>query len=495
MKHLRCNLVVSALLAVASLPAWASFEPVTCKNSFSVQQETAEGSKVAAQVYQQMPVLPENSPITRYVQQLGARLVANAPPSPGTNQRWPYNFHVVASEDINAFALPGGSIFVNLGTVQAAETEAQLAGVMAHEISHVVMRHSTCNLGKQRKYGIAAALGQLSSQVLLGGGALGSAVSQGIGLGTGLGFLHMSRDDEKQADLLGTNILYNSGYDPRGLPQFFETIQAKYGAGGAQLLSDHPNPGNRTQYVNAEIQTLPPRSGATVTTAQFKQVHAQALTEHALTAKDVQAGAWKGSGRYASGPGSNGAVLPASAGGASAPQQGTNPATVSRASLGLNDPLQPLQTSLFSLRYPSSWEKRESSGAVTLFPQGGAGDAGIVYGALIDTAKNVGSVSDAASLSQATAQIAQGLLQQNQGLSQASDLTTLNVGGRLANAVEFRGRSPLTQNGSPLIERDWLVTVPRPDGTVNYLVFVAPDRDFNTLKPTFSSILANFRPR
>ena len=494
MKQLRCTVVVLALLAVAGAPAWASFEPVTCKNSFTVQQEIAEGNKVAAQVYQQMPVLPENDPLTRYIQQLGAKLVANAPPSPGTNQRWPFNFHVVASEDINAFALPGGSVFVNLGTIQAAETEAQLAGVMAHEISHVVMRHSTCNLSKQRKYGLAAGLGQIGAQILLGSGALGSAASQAIGLGAGLSFLRMSRDDEKQADLLGTNILYNAGYDPRGLPQFFETIQAKYGAGGAQLLSDHPNPGNRTEYVNAEIQTLPPRSGGTVTTAQFKQIHTVAQAQHALNAKEVQAGSWKGSGRYASGPGNNGAVIPASATPNGSPQAST-PVPRTRASLGLDAPLTPLQADLFTLRYPSAWQRSDNAGSVTLYPPGGAGDQGIIYGALIDTAKDIVAVSDAATLSQATAQLVQKLLQQNQGLSQATDVQDLTVGGRLANSVELRGHSPLMQNGSPLIERDWLVTIARPDRTLSYLVFVSPDRDFPMLKPTFVSILASFRPR
>ncbi len=93
-----------------------------------------------------MPVLPDADPVSRYVQQLGARLVEYAP-----GYKWPYNFHVVNVEDINAFALPGGSIFVNVGTIQAAETEAQLAGVMAHEISHVAQRHSTCNITKQRR--------------------------------------------------------------------------------------------------------------------------------------------------------------------------------------------------------------------------------------------------------------------------------------------------------------------------------------------------------
>ncbi|MCU1322689.1 MAG: peptidase [Acidobacteriaceae bacterium] len=121
-------LVAVVLLAGCGSSAFARFEPVTCKNAFTIEQEQVEGAKVAAQVYQQMPVLPDSDPVSRYIQRLGVKLVAQAP-----GYKWQYNFHVVASEDINAFALPGGSIFVNLGTIQAAETEAQLAGVMAHE--------------------------------------------------------------------------------------------------------------------------------------------------------------------------------------------------------------------------------------------------------------------------------------------------------------------------------------------------------------------------
>ena len=120
--------------------------PQTCKNAYTETQEIAEGSKVAAEVYKQMPVLRDTDPVAVYVRQLGQKLVANAP-----GYAWPYNFHVVDSDEINAFALPGGSVFVNLATVSAAESEAQLAGVMAHEISHVVLRHSTCNLTRQRK--------------------------------------------------------------------------------------------------------------------------------------------------------------------------------------------------------------------------------------------------------------------------------------------------------------------------------------------------------
>lgn len=495
--------VVLLALIFGAPAAWARFEPVTCRNAFTVDQERTEGQKVAVQVYQQMPVLPESDPVTQYVQRLGARLVAHAP-----GYQWPYSFHVVASEDINAFAVPGGSIFVNLGTVQAAQTEAQLAGVMAHEISHVVMRHSTCNLTKQQGRSVLYGLGSVLSSVLLGNGTAGSLAQGALGIGQGLDFMHMSRDDEKQADLLGTGILYDTGYDPRGLPQFFETIQAKYGSGGAQLLSDHPNPGNRTEYVNAEIATLPPRRGGTVTTAEFTRVHAEAMKEHAYAAKDVQAGVWKQTGHYASGPGASAGRVSETAGsgggsangagegtGASSGGAGGGAVRLSQSALGIGGRMVVFQGPRYVVSYPASWQKNvDASGAVTFVPAGGGGSAGIAYGALIDLEKQAGDgVSDAASLSAATSALVQRLSQQNGGLEQVGQMTAAKVRGQNANAVELRGRSPVVEGGSALAERDWLVTVARPDGDLNYMVFVSPERDFAMMKPVFSAMVASFQ--
>jgi beta-barrel assembly-enhancing protease len=280
-------LCLALMCALGTVPGMARVTLQPCRNNVSPEQQIAIGQKAAKQVYQQMPVLPDADPITRYVQNLGQKLADHAP-----GYRWPYNFHVVTVDAINAFALPGGPIFVNLGTIQAADTEAQLAGVMAHEIAHVVLQHSVCNLVKQQRVGILAGIGQIASGVLLGSAA-GAIAQQGIGLTAGLGFLKMSRDAEKQADLEGVGILYDSGYDPRGMPQFFETIQAKYGEGGAQFLSDHPNPGNRTEYINLEIDTLGPHDHFVVNTPEFKEIHKQAEKLHAYTQKEVASGVWK----------------------------------------------------------------------------------------------------------------------------------------------------------------------------------------------------------
>jgi hypothetical protein len=486
------------LLLSASVPAWARFQiPPPCKNAFTTEQEQEEGAKYAKEIFKQMPVLPDNSPLSQYVRNLGDKLVNVTP-----GYRWPFNFHVVASDEINAFALPGGAMFVNVGAINAAETESQLAGVMAHELSHVVLRHSTCNITKQQAPKMWAGLAQIAAGVALGGGALGNMAAQGIGAVAGLGFLKMSREDEKQADLLGTDILYDAGYDPRGLPQFFETIQAKYGAGGAEWMSDHPNPGNRMQYVAAEIATLPPRSKPTVTTAAFTRAKDLATKEKVYSGKEIEGGAWRGSGKYALLPGGPATIIPAAANAPAASsggdQSGSNggSARLASASLGVNDKLTSYQGRSFSLAYPSSWQKGESqNGSVAFVPPNGAGQAGIAYGAIVDGAKFQQAVRDQNTLAQATTTIARQLAEQNGGMQQASDLTTLTVGGQPATAVELRGRSPIAEGNNPLPERDLLVTIARPDGAVSYIVFVCPEADYQTLKPLYNTMINSFRIR
>jgi beta-barrel assembly-enhancing protease len=482
--------VLTLALCATGPRARATYNPPPpCNNPFTPQQEVTEGAKVAAQVYKQMPVLPETDAVSIYVAQLGAHLTTHAP-----GLKWPYSFHVVASSDVNAFALPGGAIFINLGTIQAAETEAQLAGVLAHETSHVVLRHATCNMKQQQTTNIMAGLGALASGILLGNGAGGQVAQAVIGGGAGLYGLRMSRDDEKQADLLGTDILYNSGYDPRGLPQFFEIIQGKYGAGGAQILTDHPNPGNRTEYVNAEIDTLPRLTNPMVTSAAFKRAHDLALKEPTLTAQQIKDGVWK-NGNYAAGPQAAPVSAPA-ADTASPGQYGANgPVALNRSQLGMGSRLTQYQGANFNINFPSSWQVSDASKAgATLAPAGGFGTFGLVYGAVVGTLQTNSAIMDADSLANATLQLAGQLSQQNGGLQQIGAVQTLKLGGQMANTLELRGRSPLVQNGTTLPEKDWLVTIASQDGDLHYIVFVSPERDFAQLRPLFVSMMNTFRP-
>src|SRR5436309_10331995 len=155
--------------------------------------------------------------VTCYVQDLGRRLVSVIP----QQNSLPYQFHVIPQKEINAFALPGGPIFINLGTIEAADNEAELAGVMAHEMSHVYMQHTTKQAGKTSTLqGIAGNLG-----AILPGTTAGNIARLGIQLGAGTLSLKYSRADEAQADAVGAIIAYKSGYNPKGMADFFQKLE------------------------------------------------------------------------------------------------------------------------------------------------------------------------------------------------------------------------------------------------------------------------------
>ena len=496
------NALAAVLCALAC--AWASpvpaqvFQPTTCRNSFTMQQEIAEGNKVVAEVYKQQPVLPDSDPVSQYVRSIGERLVSVAPLTPGMNQQWPFRFHVVASEEINAFALPGGTMFVNLGAIRAAETEAQLAGIMGHEMSHVILRHATCNLTRQNRKSIWYSLGEIGSSVLLGGTG-GALAADAIGFGQKLDFLHMSRGDEQQADLLGVQIVHNAGYDPRGLAQFFEIIQAKYGSGGAQFLSDHPNPGNRTEYVDAEIARLPRLEHPLVTTPAFQRAHAEAMRDQVYTAKQMQSGQWRSSGLYASapgaaagtaGPGPVGAYTPV--GQPPAGNEGGSIAPLPLGNLGLSTPARLIQAEGAEFAIPSAWQVQEQGVSATVAPQGGAGSFGLAYGLLVGEANAGGRVTDKNMLQQATSELAR-QIESKDGLSQAGSSQEISIRGGLALSTPMRGSSPVSENGRALTESDQLITIPRSDGNLEYLLLVCPERDRGRFGQVFGQVLSSLR--
>ena len=216
-------------------------------NLFSPQQDIEMGQEASKQADRELQLLNDRQAIN-YVNSLGRQLAAHAP-----GEKYPYQFKIVNDTAINAFALPGGFIYVNRGAIEAADNEAQIAGVMAHEIGHVVMRHGTNQVSK-------AYLAQAPLAVLggaLGNNSIGSVLGQlGVSLGLNSLFLKYSRDAETQADVLGTQILHDSGYDPKAMVEFFEKIQAESKDRAVQFLSDHPNPENRITNVQHEIERL-----------------------------------------------------------------------------------------------------------------------------------------------------------------------------------------------------------------------------------------------
>src|SRR5882672_813253 len=229
-------------------------------NFYSLEKEIGLGKALAQDVERQAKLI--NDPIiSEYVNRIGQNLVRNS------DAKVPFTIKVIDSEEVNAFALPGGFFFVNSGLILKAECEAELAGVMAHEIAHVAARHGT----KQATRGQLANIGTIPL-IFLGGWA-GYAIRQGAGLAIPMGFLTFSRGFEREADYLGLQYLYKSGYDPTSFVDFFEKIQSlekKKPGSVSKVFSTHPMTDDRIKAAQEEIQkVLAPKPEYVVTTSEF----------------------------------------------------------------------------------------------------------------------------------------------------------------------------------------------------------------------------------
>ena len=216
---------------------------------FSKEQDVQLGQETAAEVRKKMTVIKDPF-LTAYVNKIGKRLAAS---QEAQESGFPFTFEVVADPSINAFALPGGPMFINTGLLKAVDNEAELAGVMGHEMSHVILRHGTNQASKAKLIELPAILG---SQ-MAGGSMLGQLASAGIGLGANSVLLKFSRGAESQADLMGSHLMAEAGYDPMQLAAFFNKLNAGGGSHAPQFLSDHPNPDNREKAISQEVQRMP----------------------------------------------------------------------------------------------------------------------------------------------------------------------------------------------------------------------------------------------
>ncbi|HVZ22085.1 MAG TPA: M48 family metallopeptidase, partial [Vicinamibacterales bacterium] len=245
---------LAAFLILVSLAGRAAAQAphiVAPKNNYAPADDVKLGRDAAAQARKELPLL-HDAKTDDYIASIGHKLAAAFPPE-YQHPEFHYTFEVVNQKEINAFALPGGPMFLNRGMIEAAKSEGEVAGVMAHEMSHVALRHGTAQQTKAQKFAIGEIAGQVLGAIV--GGTAGSIIAQGSQFGLGTYFLKFSREYESQADQLGAEVMARAGYDPREMANMFRTIE-QAGSSGPEFLSDHPDPGNRYQTIMQEARAL-----------------------------------------------------------------------------------------------------------------------------------------------------------------------------------------------------------------------------------------------
>jgi hypothetical protein len=432
-------------------------------NSFSPQQDIEIGKKLAVEAQQKMPMC--NAPkVDAYLTKLGMKLVDQL----NTNGiEYPWEFHCVNDKAINAFALPGGYVFVNRGAIETADNEAQLAGVMAHELSHVALRHGTNQATKAQYAQLGGGILGIAGSIL--GGTAGAAAASAGQLAVGSVLLKYSRGAETQADVMGTQVLYDTGYDPRALAAFFENLNAQAeNKNPPEFFADHPNPDHRIGRVQEEIQKLGGvPEGARRESAEFEAIKKQVAN---LPAAPKPA-----------------PIASSSSGGTESPAPGT---------VKVGEPSgnsTKLQVGNISMSYPDNWQKYGQGTSYTVAPEGGIVDGGkgnaeLAYGVSAGIAKMDGQPpAGVDALGAATQQLIESMQRENQGMevTRASKEVTLN--GERALSTFLRNDSP--EGGK---EIDWVITVMRSDGLVSFIC-VAPEAEYGRFEKTFENMLDSVR--
>jgi predicted Zn-dependent protease len=446
--------MVLALIVAVALTAYAADNRTKLKpgwNLFSPEQDVEMGREVAKQAESELPMLNDQQ-ANAYIDALGKRLAAKAP-----GEKYPYQFKIVNDPSINAFALPGGFIYIHRGIIDAADNEAHLAGVMAHEIGHVALRHGTNQVSKA--YLAQAPLAILGG--VLGSGSTGAVLAQlGVSFAANSLLLKYSRDAETQADLLGTQILYDNGYDPRAMVQFFEKIQAQSKGRAVEFFSSHPNPENRIGNTQREIERIGgmPANMRNDST-QFQNVKARLA-------------------------------------GMPAPKTGATPGAAPTADRGRTPDAPSTRTRTYNgqamqFRYPDNWRQSGQGSAMTIAPDGGVINNALAYGMIISTFEpEYRSGQNRLTLEDARDQLISSLRQSNPDMRIARNHEATRVNGRQAYLTEASNQSPAGG-----LETNWIITTMAADGTVYYFVGVAPQAQFNNYRRTFQNIIDSVRFR
>jgi Zn-dependent protease with chaperone function len=490
--------VTSMALAFGSVTAQTRIRPGF--NLFSVEQDQEIGRRSATDVEQQLPILSDRS-TDQFVTAIGKRLAAFAP-----GADYPYQFRVVNASDINAFALPGGYLYLNRGLIEAAGTEGMLAGVMAHEMAHVALRHGTNQASKA--YLGQTGLGILGGMIAGDNQSTEKTVNAIGGFGLNALFLKFSRTDEEQADVVGAQMLAKSGYDPMDMVAFFQVLEGKKKREPSkveQFFSSHPTPGDRAARVKEETRML--KIQVTQPVGGFPQVKSRLRSM--APARSMQ--------QIAQARPQAASVTPAAL--VSRPvDRVADINNVDRSTTLFRTFEQRRQ--FYTMDYPTNWKAYEplNGSGVTLAPEGGFVDNGgqerdLIYGVIVNHyepfnaeaadrfADPFGSTQgflagannrsgDTTQLARATNDLLSEILRTNPNLemvpnSQRND----RINGVAALSVVLSGRSPVTREE----ERVTLFTRELRDEHVIYALFIAPARDYDEARPTFDRMVSSLR--
>ena len=430
------------------------------RNNYTPQQDVQLGREAANEVRRQLPLLDDER-TEAFVERIGERLVGEIP-ADFHQPEFRYTFELVNLREINAFALPGGPMFLHRGMIEAARGEGEVAGVMAHELAHVILRHGTAQATRGQRAQLGAIAGQVLGSIL--GGRTGAIISSGTELAAGGFLLKYSREFEREADLFGAQLMARAGYDPRDMATMFETIQRQGGRGGPEWLSSHPNPANRAQAITREAELM----GANrrqVSNAEFQSVQAR-LNElpPAPTSEQVARARERGYERSSGGSGA------------------------SRRAIRVEPPSDRWRThqagDLLRLRVPENWEPVEGSGTVAYAPEGGyfrgqGGQQTFTHGLEIGTVE-----AGRGTLQQQTERLLQGFAQSNPQLRRQSGYARTSIGGRqgltttLANVSEATGEREMVN----------VSTVALGDGRLLFLIGVAPSAEAREYQSVFSRV-------
>ncbi len=431
-------------------PAVSEKQVPTSKDVELAQQITAEADR-KYQVVRDPVVQP-------FIDRVVKRITSQ--PEAGN---YPYSIKLIYDPSINAFAFPGGAMYIHHGLITQADNEEQVAGVLAHEISHVALRHGMAGMLRAQRAQMGAGIAGALASIVLGNGAGGQLAQLGLGLAAQSYMLKNSRDAERDADLLGARLMNASGYNPIEMARFFEKLEADGGSRGPAFFSDHPNPGDRIKNVEAEIQLLPQQRYDAARDPEFRKVKA--------TVGSIKAPA---------------ARTPAGATGPAAPQNAPQSIPQSNAPLPPapdGSRLQLYRGRTISMSYPTGWQMmgdRSDPDMVTLAPANGIRDSQIGLGLMMAYGPAQGD------LRQSTSALISSLRKQNPSM-RIGRAKNISVDGQPGFAVAIANQSPF--GGS---ERDTVVTTLSGNRLV-YLVFISPEVEVPQTQPVFEKMLQSLR--